>query len=110
MSESCTPGPWMRDGITVTVEKPAGEKRRPIATVYPDTSISAKASYDQMIGNARLIAAAPELLAELQAVRDACLYTDDDGTGDYIAVTSEPHISEDLFDRICAAINKAEGR
>lgn len=55
----------MRDGISVTVEKPAGEKRRPIATVYPDTSISAKASYDQMIGNARLIAAAPDLLAVL---------------------------------------------
>lgn len=44
-----------------------------------------------------------DLLALLTEVRDACLYEDDDFTG----VTQEPHISEDLFDRICSAINAA---
>ena len=44
-----------------------------------------------------------DLLALLTEVRDACLYEDDYFTG----VTQEPHISEDLFDRICSAINAA---
>lgn len=38
----------------------------------------------------------------LREVRDACLYEDDGFTG----VTQEPHISEDLFDRICSALRQ----
>ncbi|KKM23553.1 hypothetical protein LCGC14_1614050 [marine sediment metagenome] len=54
--------------------------------------------------NARLIAAAPDLLAALEDVRQSCLFSDDDGT---IGVTPDPHISDRLFDKICDAIAKA---
>jgi len=46
-----------------------------------------------------------DLIALLTEVRDACLYSEDD----YIGVTNEPHISDDLFSRICDAINAAKG-
>ncbi len=52
-----------------------------------------------------LIAAAPELLAALTECRNACLVGDDDGT----TVSEDVVILPDLFDRICAAINKAKG-
>lgn len=56
--------------------------------------------------NARLIAAAPELLEVAKACREVCLFGDDDGIG----VSEDVVIPSALFDRICAAINKAEGR
>jgi hypothetical protein len=56
----------MRDGFTVTNFAPAGEKRWPIATTYPDTRLSAAASYKRMVENARLIAAAPDLYEQLK--------------------------------------------
>jgi hypothetical protein len=43
-----------------------------------------------------------KLLDLLTEVRDACLYAEDG----YIGITQEPHIDDDLFDRICAAINE----
>lgn len=55
--------------------------------------------------NARLIAGAPDMLEALKAVRDNCLFADDDNQ---IGVTQDPHISEFLFSEICAALNKAE--
>lgn len=59
----------------------------------------------EMRGNARLIAAAPDLLEALKAVREACFYAEDDGR---IGITEEPHISGELFDCLRAAIVKAE--
>ena len=37
----------------------------------------------------------------LEKVRRACLFSEDDGE---IGVTSDPHISEELFDDICNAL------
>jgi hypothetical protein len=51
-----------------------------------------------MSGNADI----RDLLIE---VRDACLYAEDDCR---IGVTTDPHISEDLFARICDALNATE--
>lgn len=56
-----TPGPWMRDGISVTVERPAGEKRQCIAITHPHMDLPAVNSCERMKANARLIAAAPDL-------------------------------------------------
>lgn len=54
----------------------------------------------------RLIAAAPELLAALTECREACLSGDDHG----IAVSEDVVIPSDLFERMCKAINKANGQ
>ena len=43
-----------------------------------------------------------EARALLSDVREACLFDDDDGI---IGVTTDPHIDERLFDKICAALN-----
>lgn len=51
-----------------------------------------------------LFVASSELLAVAKAVRDACLYEDDDFTG----VSEDVVIPSALFDRICTAINTAE--
>lgn len=66
-----TPGPWMRDGFSVTPYAPAGEKRRTICIAAPDVALSPKASMDRMRADARLIAAAPELLEALHEGRRA---------------------------------------
>ena len=65
-----TPGPWMRDGISVTTYAPAGQPSKSITTVYPDTSISASRSMEQMRANATLMASAPEMYATLKAIVD----------------------------------------
>lgn len=54
--------------------------------------------------NAFLMAAAPDLLACLIDCREACLFDDDNGG---IGVSEDVVISSELFDRICAAVNKA---
>jgi len=92
-----TPGPWMMLPETgtgrvgqfciLTKEGP----RLDIASTYgwPDTPIEA---------NARLIVAAPDLLAAAKAVVDAC---------NPLPLKSEQHIA---FAHLTNAINKAEGR
>lgn len=52
------------------------------------------------------IASDLDLLGLLRECREACLFDDDDGK---IGVSEDAVISSELFDRICAAINKAEG-
>lgn len=49
-------------------------------------------------------AAAGKLADALEAVKQACLFADDDGT---IGVTQDPHIHSELFDQICAALREA---
>lgn len=46
----------------------------------------------------------PKLIELLSEIRDCCLFTDDDGVG----ITTETHISEDLFGRICDSINSSK--
>lgn len=43
----------------------------------------------------------------LQQVREACLFIEDDGE---IGVTTEPHISEELFKAMCECLPKRENR
>lgn len=112
-----TPGPWfVRDanpshctyniGITERSDQ-YGVWANEVAVIYR-TSKSEEAVY---LANARLIASAPELLAALRKVRDACLTNEGGGEESaYIGVTNDPHIDDELFDQLCDAINKAEGR
>ena len=60
-----TPGPWMRDGISVTTCAPVGKLRRTIAIVGPDIKLSVSESQRRMIADAGLIAKAPELYEAL---------------------------------------------
>ena len=53
-----------------------------------------------------LISAAPELLSALTECREICLIADDDG----ISVSEDVVLPSDLFQRICSAINKANGQ
>jgi hypothetical protein len=43
-----------------------------------------------------------DALSLLTEVRNACLISEEDG----VFVTEDPHISEELFDRICRLINE----
>lgn len=101
-----TPGPWglsdetIRDGLRSKLLHGAPEGMLAIIRVEHQGGYYGD-------GNARLISAAPELLAELKAVREQCLFDDDGGQ---IGVSEDVVIPSDMFDRICAAINKAEGR
>jgi len=63
MSESkFTPGPWTTDGSEVMTE----DYTTHIATAWSDTGVGRCVSRSEAIADARLIAAAPELLAALQ--------------------------------------------
>lgn len=46
-----------------------------------------------------------DLMAALEEVRQACLFDEDNNQ---IGVTTEPHISEVLFEKICAVLAKAQ--
>lgn len=102
-----TPGPWVWRGKSGTLHR-AGDA----PYTYGDLVLAPDYEYDSGVdtkvsdADAALIAAAPELLAELKAVREQCLFDDDDGIG----VSEDVVIPSDMFDRICALINKAEGR
>ena len=95
MPHSFTPGPWARiiaDGYTV---------RHP--QIYSDKGPVANATWlgdgriDELNANARLIAAAPDLLAALRGLRDA-----------FIGTSVE--VQADAMRAARAAINKAVGQ
>jgi hypothetical protein len=46
-----------------------------------------------------------EAVGVLENVKQACLFSDDDGG---IGITTEPHIPEELFDNICSSLAKLE--
>lgn len=101
-----TPGPWPMeytgDGKRIVigsglVEGPNGYE---VAEVYSDDCPQGLAE-----ANGRLIAAAPDLLEALLAVRETCLFSEDDGQ---VGVTLEPSFDDELFGKICAAITKAQ--
>lgn len=76
-----TSGPWIEQGGTVwSMSTHAGEPRRWIGTTRPPNIASSKRAIqthaerrDEDIANARLIAAAPDLLAALEAVLSECV-------------------------------------
>lgn len=55
--------------------------------------------------DAKLIGMSLNIKTTLEKVKEACLFADDGG---YIGVTSEPHISEELFAEICEVLNMTE--
>lgn len=59
-----TPGPWHTNGGNIYAQRNPGGIRTSICEVFRD------AGYDACRANARLIAAAPELLAALERVAD----------------------------------------
>ncbi len=99
MSNQHSIGPWKIDnGETLKVRNNTGT----IAMLF-QVHLNGRRDPKEVSANAKLIAAAPELLATLTECRDACLVGDDDG----ITVSEDVTISSDMFDRICDAINKA---
>lgn len=111
-----TPGPWRLDDRTFSVmangsvDTIEGCVLSRIITCHPlvvhDLEGREWHCGGNQLANARLIAAAPELLSVLRECREVCLVGDDDG----ISVSEDVVIPAPLFDRICAAIAKAEGR
>ena len=94
-----TPGPFWRDDEGFIA---AGADDTYVTVADCDCSIDI--GLTEREANKTLFIAALELLAALELVKQACLFADDDGqTG----VTGEPHIPEDLFANICAAIARA---
>ncbi len=107
-----TPGPWkVMAGDDYEVVSAATPEEYPHGCKDDDLG-----RFVAQVGNrgsrhgeddALLIAAAPDLLVELKAVQQQCLFGDDDGG---IGVSEDVVIPSEMFDRMCAAINKAEGR
>lgn len=96
-----TPGPWMRDGISVTTCAPAGQARTVIATAHPHVFLRPTASMERMRANARLMAAAPELYEALLNARDTLrAYQIDYADSRYLGAVDDAE----------AALAKAEGR
>ena len=79
MSAKHTPGPWKKaDRLNgpwwhISAESSGlghGQGRQAVACVHGESKRGAKAYAEMFEANARLIAAAPDLLAALQAVKD----------------------------------------
>ena len=91
MKTEHTKGPWRTEGWENLVVNSADGQTMTLAAGGKDASL------DELKANARLIAAAPELLAALKAIAD------------YVAVM-HGHRGGDILQYAIAAINKAEGR
>jgi hypothetical protein len=97
-----TPGPWRRDGLTTYALNEHGWNRFSAQVQDPHTPL------EELLANARLIAAAPEMLEALELVKAAIL--NEGGLNDGV-VTDTLWVSdiETAVDRIDAAIAKARG-
>ncbi len=107
MGEKHTPGPWYQFGCGVTDENPKHVKPgTPLNLIAATGDDCDPGDESQQIANARLIAAAPELLAALndalpllEGFEDADMHEDD-----------EVPIVAPVLAKVRAAIAKAEGR
>lgn len=96
MSAKHTPGPWTRGfGNYVYQGERLGDQQRLIAVCEPTTKT--KEDWDETFANARLIAAAPELLAALERYHEI------------IAGTGGKPLGFDEIRAAGAAIAKAKG-
>ena len=80
---SYTPGPWQRKGRTVyalTEDKKGRIVNRFDAQISPGGSISMYDSEETQLANARLIAAAPELLEALETLYGKLVMSSRDGS------------------------------
>lgn len=84
-----TPGPWATDGGDTVV---AMGNQVVVTAPAPDG-----ASFDEMKANARLIAAAPDLLEALQFMHDC------------VTAGLTPNFDGAQWGKVVAAINKAQG-
>lgn len=66
-----TPGPWFAVGAWVEIESTT---RPDICSCDPKTIGQTGRTYEQMCANARLISAAPDLLAVLQELQESAAY------------------------------------
>lgn len=88
-----TPGPWLQSSTVLVCDQDA----RVIANCTPLVDVPVLAiPINQVAANARLISAAPELLAELQDVLDW-------------ALVEKAPLRQQEIDSICAVIAKAKG-
>jgi hypothetical protein len=99
-----TPGPWTIDTYPRTAIN-AGTKHIAMVNFYKSNG-DADVFGQEHESNARLIAAAPDLLEVAIACREACLFVHDDGQ---IGVSEDAVIPTELFARLCAVIKKAKG-
>lgn len=104
MSEPHTPGPWKifhgglkgDDGFSVGSDNLQAERVKVVAECWPCTIVDNQ-HRDELRANARLIEAAPELLAACEAARR-----------EIIRITPRGEVSL-VIDRIDAVIEKAKG-
>lgn len=94
-----TPGPWRRNGSLIE----APQMALTVSTVSWPRIGHAPKDTDEAVANARLIAAAPELLAALNC---ALVYLGDDGTDDSPEARSTRAV---IRAAIAAAAGKSEG-
>ena len=99
MKTEHTKGPWKTEGWENLVVNSADGSTMTLAAGGKDACL------EELKANARLIAAAPELLAELHSVR---VQLEAQALG-YSASEIWPHVRTELVRRISHAINKAEG-
>lgn len=90
-----TPGPWLLDDEGTTVYVKRCGWRPAICTTQGENAISALGDLDQRRANARLIAAAPDLLAALQTLERA--------------ITNNEPFSRAEHEQARAALAKARG-
>ena len=95
-----TPGPWRRAGLNI-----ASEAETVVASCYadsPDSVCVRPTSTDECLANARLIAAAPDLLAACKAAWLASPFNRD-------REFTRDNQDFDAAQRLLSAITKAEG-
>jgi hypothetical protein len=99
-----TPGPWYVNGDCIEADGPDGPRDLTVAMVVPFHQKERKA-------NARLIAAATEMLKQLRAVRDdiGALALDTNGWREWDATAVDELLGSRLV-RLDDLIAKAEGR
>jgi hypothetical protein len=112
-----TPGPWYSKDGDITAYKPSliegrGNRIVRIADYRSYEALQSKeVGYDEIKANARLIAAAPELLDALENVLDAFIHVPGDTEGNKARTTAARIIGSPngLLARAREAIEKAKG-
>jgi hypothetical protein len=95
-----TQGPWKAEGWENLVVNSADGHTMTLAAGGKDACL------DELRANARLIAAAPDMLSELHALR---VQLEAQSAG-YTALEIWPHVRAELIRRVSMTISKAEGK
>ena len=95
--EKHTPGPWRRNGDTID-----GNDYVSVVCCRGNYAPEFVSNADNWKANARLIAAAPELLEAARLGRNVIIHNNPQFEGEWVAVPRED------FDRLRAIVDKAE--